>query len=348
MAVRTSSSADLTALLAAAVESAEDAYRAAIAAEIDGTQSRDHWLRVRTVMARAWIMGGLVGMEDFTSAARMNGAEFDEFDANDDRPVEKFAARSRLSVLVPDDGADGIVVGPFLEAVQAFDAKVPRLRSRVRALAEQAARLASDFISEEAGTIVDAIARRSPAVRAALNSSFWASDTNIGQTANLRNVLAEIIRSPSAEVPKGLPDFIDEASRIAPNLTDARLEVVMRNNLSDAFNEGQAAILRDDAVRVVIPLAEINEIKDTRTRDTHRTMDGYVNTIDEIDRQGVRPPCGHQCRGTLRPVPIGEAKRRGFITDDGQIDRDAIARYNGERQGLIDRGLYPDPGWLAA
>jgi len=61
--------------------------------------------------------------------------------------------------------------------------------------------------------------------------------------------------------------------------------------------------------------------------------------------QGLVPPNGFNCRGSLEPVTFDEAKRMGFIRKDETLDRAALARYNATRQRIIDRGDYPDPGF---
>lgn len=107
--------------------------------------------------------------------------------------------------------------------------------------------------------------------------------------------------------------------------------------------------------RAEYPLWEIREIMDQRTRGNpagiyrddgfHWQVNGYVNTIQEIVRQGCIPPCGVNCRARLHPVSYALAARRGFVRDDGSVDFDAVRTYNGDRQRYIDAGLYPDPGY---
>ena len=88
----------------------------------------------------------------------------------------------------------------------------------------------------------------------------------------------------------------------------------------------------------------IVEIDDPRSRDHHAAMDGYINFVEYIDQLQLRPPNGYNCRGTVRVVSWTEAKRLGLVDND-QVDSEALKRYNGDRQGYIDRGEYPDPGF---
>lgn len=101
-------------------------------------------------------------------------------------------------------------------------------------------------------------------------------------------------------------------------------------------------------------LWEIREIMDSVTRGNpsgvyrddgfHWQVNGYMATMEDIVRQNIVPPCGHNCRAQLVPVSWTRAERLGLVSD-GTIDWAALRAYNAERQGYIDRGQYPDPGF---
>jgi len=101
------------------------------------------------------------------------------------------------------------------------------------------------------------------------------------------------------------------------------------------------------------PLWEIREVMDRRTRGNphgdypddgyHWQVSGYISTMEEIVRQGCVPPCGRNCRAGLHPVSPARAQSLGLVNADGSIDWGALRAYNGDRQGYIDRGQYPDP-----
>jgi hypothetical protein len=111
----------------------------------------------------------------------------------------------------------------------------------------------------------------------------------------------------------------------------------------------------DAAGRAVPVLWRIVEVMDARTRGNpqgiyrhdgfHWQVNGYANTMDEIVRQGLIPPCGVNCRATLRPVSADAARRAGLVREDGTVDHAAVREANGERQRYIDLGLYPDRGF---
>lgn len=140
---------------------------------------------------------------------------------------------------------------------------------------------------------------------------------------------------------------LDEARR-ALNLGIASSAVGEARNAAAAAEGGAPAWFEPR-----YPLWEIREVMDERTRGNprgiyaddgfHWQVNGYVNTMAEIVRQGCVPPCGRNCRARLAPVSWAEAERLGLVNADGSLDFAAVRAYNGERQGYIDRGQYPDP-----
>jgi hypothetical protein len=126
-----------------------------------------------------------------------------------------------------------------------------------------------------------------------------------------------------------------------------------------AVMEGRTLVPTIDPTRPTVrevsyPLWEIREIMDRRTRGnpngdfpegSHWQVNGYVNTIEEIVRQDLVPPCGWNCRAALVPVTFTRAERLGLLDANGDPSSDRIAEYNSARQPYIDRGLYPDPGF---
>jgi uncharacterized protein with gpF-like domain len=107
-------------------------------------------------------------------------------------------------------------------------------------------------------------------------------------------------------------------------------------------------VLRDERVQAFVPLVEYSATKDSRTRPTHRAMDGYVNTMEMFDRQGLGPPGGFSCRCQMIPVSMSDAMENGWIDPRGNVDHAAIRRHNGSRQALIDSRQFPDPGFVNA
>jgi SPP1 gp7 family putative phage head morphogenesis protein len=196
---------------------------------------------------------------------------------------------------------------------------------------------------------------RTPGVQAVAQGAFFVTGMTAEQAKATQDLLAKVIRqeeSVSVAGKKlktiGVGDFIEQATlATGTDLTAARLETVYRTNLNRAASQGQLDIVREPTVRKFVPLMQFSATKDTRTRDTHRAMDGYVATVEQIDSQGINTPLGFNCRCGWKPVPVAKAQANGWVDDDGVPNFKAIERHNGRRQGLIDTGKVPDPGFVS-
>lgn len=174
------------------------------------------------------------------------------------------------------------------------------------------------------------------------------------QQVGLRKLVAEALERGLGEDEVGrkldtlgLGEFITRAeASLGVRLTDARLENVMRTSMRTAQAEAEAEVLKDETVRVFVPLLTWSAINDPpRVRPTHLKMDGYVGTVETFERQGMMGPAGFQCRCSQVPVPFSVAMERGFVDADGKVQQAVIDAHNGARQQLIDSGLFPDPGF---
>ena len=235
---------------------------------------------------------------------------------------------------------------PFQEAIDLFEDRVPMLAHNVPHIAEIARQQAADIAMAERMGVVAKLDAQSNAISKALGQAFWVSDVDMPTTIALKDLIGQAMRGVMPDERMTLPEFIDRAwLEGAQNLTAARLETVYRTNMQTAFNEGHMSSMRSPEVKSVAPLAMIVEIQDPRSRDHHAAMDGYINTVEYFDRLQLAPPNGFNCRGTVRVVSWTEAENLGLVGDDGEINWKALERYNGNRQGYIDRGEYPDPGF---
>lgn len=196
---------------------------------------------------------------------------------------------------------------------------------------------------------------RTPGVQAVAQGAFFVTGMTAEQAKATQDLLAKVIRqeeSVSVAGKKlktiGVGDFIEQATlATGTDLTAARLETVYRTNLNRAASQGQLDIVREPTVRKFVPLMQFSATKDNRTRDTHRAMDGYVATVEQIDSQGINTPLGFNCRCGWKPVPVAKAQANGWVDDEGVPNFKAIERHNGRRQGLIDTGKVPDPGFVS-
>lgn len=143
---------------------------------------------------------------------------------------------------------------------------------------------------------------------------------------------------------------LDEARR-SFNLGIAESALGEQRNSASRMEPGKPA-----TYEASYPLWRISEVMDDRTRGNpngryrhdgfHWQVNGYINTMSEIVRQGCVPPCGRNCRAVLKPVSWKAAELLGLVGADGALDYAAIREYNGIRQSYIDRGLYPDRAFV--
>jgi SPP1 gp7 family putative phage head morphogenesis protein len=79
-------------------------------------------------------------------------------------------------------------------------------------------------------------------------------------------------------------------------------ELIFRNALSTIYNDARRKLFNHPDVRKYIPAYQYSAILDTRTRDTHRAMDGRIYPRNDPIWKEWWPPSGHNCRCTIIPV----------------------------------------------
>ena len=309
------------------------------------------WNEFALAFARAQVLASLYGRARAARQARLLGVEM----PFDDQEVDENVARFQRTKVEFEPG-------PFLEAVRGFADKVPRLRPEVNELVNRARAQAQAIVEAEQAGVVDLLAARSPLVDRAVRGSFFVTGADKTTTVDLKALIAQAIRGQVSVDEAGemvglnLSQFVEEAQLAgASNLTKFRLQTIYRNNLSSAYNDAQVRVLDSEPVRRLVPLMQLTEIRDRRTRGNpngfypdkgfHWQMNGFVGTIDDFRRLGIVPPNGHNCRGGLRALSLAESRRRGFVTAEGVVDRAAVDRHNGERLAILRSGQYPDPGF---
>jgi hypothetical protein len=138
-------------------------------------------------------------------------------------------------------------------------------------------------------------------------------------------------------------------------LTEAGSLVAEGQVILTAWHDGVVTAARTDEGRYWCPVWRVVERMDEVTRGNpsgrypephrHWQFSGYVNTIDELVRQRLVPPNGHNCRATLEPIYLSDATREGLVVG-GVVSPQRIRELNGGRQTLVDSGLYPDRGYV--
>jgi len=324
--------------MAAAFEESVVPYIEAVASTIEGRADGRAWHDFELVTARAILLSYLLGLSQVIEDAEIAGADFFSDKATyakEDWPMEV--------------GFEEFSPEPFQEAIDLFEDRIPLLSRNVGPISDIARQQAAEIAMAERMGVVAKLDAQTNAISQSMGEGFWVTgidDENV--LLDLKKVLAQSMRGVMPDDRLTLPDFLSmEWLEKSPVLTANRLETIYRTNLQSAFNEGHMASMRSPEVKAVAPLVKINEITDSRSRDHHAAMNGYINTVEYIDRMQLRPPNGFNCRGDVIVVSWTEAERLGLVGDDGEIDWRALERYNGDRQGYIDRGEYPDPGFTS-
>jgi SPP1 gp7 family putative phage head morphogenesis protein len=369
-------SAPIADLLRAVYADGAQAYRRAIAAQVedrDPTAEWDAWeADTAALLFASWALGAQYSLH----AAGVS--------------IPKPTAPARFDRDIPDIGVR-FKAGPAREVIRRFADLLPITRAKWDALIDNAFQAAGELRKDEANTALTKMmdrspdlarlvlpamlgtkpppvpgqqaatlpegvqVRRTPGVQAIARGAFFVTGMTAKQATEVKSLLAKVIRGDVTRSVAGkrlerlgVGDFVEQATlTTGTDLTAARLETVYRTNLNRASSQGQLDIVRDEKVQAFVPVMQFSATKDNRTRDTHRAMDGYVATVAQIDAQGINTPGGFNCRCGWKPIPVAIAMAKGWVDDDGQPDYAAIKRHNGRRQALIDTGKFPDAGFVS-
>lgn len=332
-------------------------YRAALAAQVreEPEEAEEAWERYGEALGQVLTLTVLAGQARAYAATKAQGNKWKPNDWPDERP-DRFAN---------DDWNAGFAPGVFWEAVRKFRSRTPMAWSELLRIRAETQSLANRIAITENKRALKEMAQRLEGLKAVLSNAFRMKGATYKQAERIQNLIAEAIETsamPQGLKTGGLSGFIRRAQvEGIIGMTTARLETVYRTNTASAYNEATADVMDKPAVATWAPLLRLVEIHDSRTRGapggvyrrkgdsrnpgSHWQMDGYIATAADFKRQGLVPPNGFNCRGALTPVTVDEAREMGFVRKDETLDRAALARYNAKRQQIIDRGLYPDPGF---
>ena len=330
-------------------------YRAALAAQVreEPEDADEAWDRYAEAMGRVLTLAALAGEAQAHAAAKKQGAEWEAEDWPEDKPAKFAVAKPAFTV------------GTWWEAVRKFRGRIPMSWRTVQRIRREMQRLSERLARSESKTAIRDLEKRLEALRAVLRGGFRAKGATAAQARRLQELIAQAIESRTT--PKGLKTaalskFIRRAQvEGIIGMTSARLETVYRTNVASAYNDATVDAMEGADVARWAPLLRLVEIHDRRTRGapggvykrkgqsrnpgSHWQMDGYIATAEDFREQGLVPPNGFNCRGSLEPVTRDEATAMGLVKRDGSLDRNALRRYNARRQQIIDRGEYPDPGF---
>lgn len=279
-------------------------YFAALTKQTKGEPAAADWEQFGRILTRVLVLSHLSGRADVISRLRFRVPDGLAFKAGE------LAAYAE---------PDGLLTGPFIQAINWFMAKVPSLRR-----------------------VVD---RMLPEAR---KKAFWV--TGVEQAEALDRIKAKLAKPLAAEA-IGMNEFIHSETAIT-GLAEARLETVYRTNTQAALAEGAMDQMKSPELREAVALTQLNEIHDRRTRGApgtdnpgfHWQMDGFVESPDHPIWHRITPPCGFQCRGTVSPISWATAERMG-LARAGQLIQSALDRRNAAKWAIIEAKQYPDPGF---
>jgi SPP1 gp7 family putative phage head morphogenesis protein len=360
------------------VSDGQQAYRDAVAAQIEGKNPTEFWDRWEIDTAALLLISWAEGA---TNTLRQAGVPMS---APEQVRVSQFAKLDSTVRVgnVAQEVAFRFKGGPAREVVERYVNLLPLTRERWDALVSYAFQAAGEMRDDESANALERILerspklravvqstpqpvkpdapdmvkiRRTPEVQAAVQGSFFVTGMTQEQVEETRDLLAKTVRGDvtmSVAGKKletlGVGDFVEQATlQTGTDLTQARLETVYRTNLNRAQTQGRLDICRDSTVKKFVPLLMFRATRDKRTRETHKAMDGFVATTEQIDSMGIPAPLGFNCRCSWSPVSIAKAFAKGWCDEDGNPNYDAIRSHNGNRQQLIDKGLVPDNGFIS-
>lgn len=129
-------------------------------------------------------------------------------------------------------------------------------------------------------------------------------------------------------------DFQQWAEQQSWVLPRHRLEVIYRNAVQTSYMAGHWRHFEEYAK--LRPYLMYDAINDSRTRPHHLALDGVIKPVGDAFWKTHSPPCGHNCRCSIRAIDRQEAMERGGTTQ------------NLPAEGGPDEGWgYKPTGWSA-
>jgi SPP1 gp7 family putative phage head morphogenesis protein len=144
----------------------------------------------------------------------------------------------------------------------------------------------------------------------------------------LNGVLDSLKKAVSAGTP--YKKWADELSVEGVALPPYRLENIYRTNLQNAYQRGHWEQVQ--ASKAVRPFLMYDAINDTRTRPSHKAMDGIIRPVDDPFWNSHYPSNGFMCRCTV--ISLSEAQAKSRSGGD-----------NGLNKKVDLNTMKPDNGW---
>lgn len=129
------------------------------------------------------------------------------------------------------------------------------------------------------------------------------------------DTLDEVVKALREVFKPYVADSLDDRGVL---LNPARLETIVRTNLTEVYNQGR--LVQGSLADEYLEAWQYSAIIDTRTTEVCRHLDGRVFMADDKRVAGVRPPRHFNCRSVLVPIVVGETVEEGDKITDVQYD----------------------------
>lgn len=121
-------------------------------------------------------------------------------------------------------------------------------------------------------------------------------------------------------------------------LTPFQADNIFRTNIQTAYSVGHYQAMTDETVKELRPYWQYDAVLDSRTRETHRALNGKVFPADHPFWDTWYPPNGFRCRCGVITLSEEQVKARGLKIET------KVPRYVDET-GFSMRPLVPDRGF---
>ena len=155
-----------------------------------------------------------------------------------------------------------------------------------------------------------------------------AHSTEIELTRRVQEAIAEVARSGDGTV---------RAEKVIAEIGGwprSYAETVYRTNLATAYQAGRFQQAFDPRVAPEMRAFEYQTVGDVDVRDgtdgpeNHAAADGLIAGTKDSVWHRASPPCGYNCRCSLRLVGVDELEELGLIRPDGQVQRREPSNFN--------------------
>lgn len=149
--------------------------------------------------------------------------------------------------------------------------------------------------------------------------------TGIKQGQSAREVQGKLKDIFDVYIPTG---EVKDGKVVSP----ARLETIVRTNVSDAVNQGRESVINNPLVKNFVPFVLWSAIIDQRTTEYCEWMDG--REFRHNDPLLNSPPAHFNCRSIIVPITKLEVERAGGV-EPSEVEDNPIPRAKGFEEGNL-------------